>query len=394
VQFNATYSTLFEPHTFLAGHITVKNRLVLAPMTTYSSHADGTITAEEIAFLKRRSHGVGMAITAACYVIDHGHAFEGQWSCASDAMIPSLRQAAEAIKAGGALAILQIHHGGRLAPASLLGHAPLAPSAVAAMRPGADVPREMTESEIEATIKAFGAGALRAIRAGFDGVEIHGANGYLIQQFFSPHANRRTDQWGGSIENRAAFPIAVLEEVQEIVRRNAYRPFSIGYRLSPEEIEEPGIDMSDTIQLVEGLAACRPDWLHISTNNYFAGSLRDTADTLPRARVIAGLVRGRVTVIGVGSVATPAHALEVLAGGSNLVALGRSLIMEPEWVERVINGQEHEIRATLPASGGAELLTIPEPMYRKMVGRPGWLPVSNDSFTPPPGWTQLKKITA
>jgi len=374
VQFNIAYTPLFEPHTFLAGDITLKNRLVLAPMTTYSSNLDGTITPEEVEYLRRRSRGLGMVITAACYVIDHGHAFEGQWSCASDAMIPSLKLAADAIKGEGARAVLQLHHGGRLSPASLIGGAPLAPSPVVARRPNADVPREMTEVEIEETIKAFGQAARRAVQAGFDGVEIHGANGYLLQQFFSPHANRRTDQWGGSLENRAGFPIAVLEEVREIVRRNAYRPFSIGYRLSPEEPEEPGITMDDTMQLVEGLVACRPDWLHISTYNYPAGSLRDPDDHTPRAQIIAEKVAGRTTVIGVGSVIQPDDAVRVLQDGPQLVALGRAMIMEPDWAVKVYNGDEELIRTCLPTSGGIEMLTIPPPMYRKMLGRPGWLP--------------------
>jgi 2,4-dienoyl-CoA reductase-like NADH-dependent reductase (Old Yellow Enzyme family) len=238
------------------------------------------------------------------------------------------------------------------------------------------MPREMTEGEIEETIKAFGQAARRAILAGFDGVEIHGANGYLLQQFFSPHANRRSDQWGGSIENRAAFPIAVLEEVQEVVRRNAYRPFSIGYRLSPEEIDEPGITMEETMQLVEGIVACRPDWIHISTNEYFAGSIRDAADLRPRAKVIAEHTEGRTTLIGVGSILTPGDAVRVLDDGPQLVALGRALLMEPEWVEKVHAGEEDEIRTTLPTAGGAEMLTIPPRMYRKLLSRPGWLPTS------------------
>jgi 2,4-dienoyl-CoA reductase-like NADH-dependent reductase (Old Yellow Enzyme family) len=382
VQPNILYPSLFEPHTFLAGDITLRNRLVLAPMTTYSSNLDGTITPEEIEYLRRRSRGMGMVITAACYVAPHGHTFEGQWSCASDAMLPSLKLAAEAIKGEGARAVLQIHHGGRLAPASLLGHTPLAPSAVAAIRPGADTPREMTEGEIEETIKAFGAAARRAIHAGFDGVEIHGANGYLLQQFFSPHANHRCDQWGGSIENRALFPIAVLEEVQEIVRRNAYRPFSIGYRLSPEEIEEPGITMEDTMQLVEGLVACRPDWLHVSSGDYFRGSLRNPADRRPRAKMIAERVGSKTTVIAAGSVMTPAEATSVIADGSHLVALGRAMVMEPEWALKVLEGEEEAIRSCLPEEGGTELLTIPPPMYRKMLGRPGWLPVCPRGTSP------------
>jgi 2,4-dienoyl-CoA reductase-like NADH-dependent reductase (Old Yellow Enzyme family) len=363
------------PHTFVAGVTTLRNRLVLAPMTTYSSHANGTITDAELEFLRRRSKGVGMAITAACYVSYDGHAFDGQWSCASDEMIPSLKQAADAIRESGAVAVLQLHHGGRLCTSAILGHQPRGPSAVRAERPGADEPREMTESEIERTIAAFGQAARRAVRAGFDGVEIHGANGYLLQQFFSPHANRRADQWGGSVENRAAFPIAVLEEVQEIVRRNAYRPFSIGYRLSPEETEPEGITMADTLHLVEGLVACRPDWLHVSTNDFFAGSLRDRADAQARTAIIAECVDNRTAVIGVGSVLMPETAVRILDSGAHLVALARELVIEPEWVEKVAAGDLAAIRTCLPSDGADTELGIPTPMYRKMLGRPGWLPV-------------------
>ncbi len=385
MQPNPAYATLFEPYTFLAGDTTLRNRLVMAPMTTYSSNRDGTITPEELEYLRRRSRGIAMVITAACYVIDHGHAFDRQWSCATDEMIPSLRLAADAIKKEGAIAVLQLHHGGRLSPASLLGFAPLSPSTVAAERPGADVPREMSESEIEETIKAFGRAARRAIQAGFDAVEIHGANGYLLQQFFSPHSNRRTDQWGGSLENRAAFPIAVLEEVREVVRRNAYRPFSIGYRLSPEEITEPGISMEDTMQLVEGLVACRPDWLHISTNDYFAGSLRTPADFEPRAKVIAGHVQKRTTVIAAGSITSPSAAVQVLEDGPHLVAMGRGLLMEPEWAAKVYAGKENTIRLCMPGSYGSEQLTIPSPMYDKLLGRLGWVPVCHEETTAEPG---------
>lgn len=375
MQLNPTHTALFEPHTFATGHMVLPNRLVLAPMTTYSSHPDGTISREELAFLERRARGLGMVMTAACYVIHHGHAFDGQWSCATETMVPSLRAAATAIKRGGALAVLQIHHGGRLSPASILGHEPLAPSAVPARRAGADTPRAMTEAEIEETIKAFGQAARRAILAGYDGVEIHGANSYLLQQFFSPHANRRTDQWGGTVENRAAFPIAVLEEVQEIVRRNAYRPFAIGYRLSPEEVEEPGISLHDTMQLVEGIVACRPDWIHISTNDYFAGSIRASGDRVPRAKLIAERVRKRATVIGVGSIYTPDSAVRVLADGVDLVALGRSMIIEPEWPAKVECGDIRGLRACLPPVGAESLLDIPPGMYRRILGRPGWLPL-------------------
>lgn len=358
-------------------------------MTTSSSNPDGTIAPEELEFLRRRSKGVGLAITAPCSVSAEGKTFEGEWSCASDDMIPSLRSAASTIKRAGAIAVLQLHHGGRLAPAAILGSAPLSPSGVRAEVPGADLPRAMSEEEIEETIKAFGRAAKRAIQAGFDGIEIHGANGYLLQQFFSPHANRRADQWGGSVENRAAFPIAVVEEVQEVVRRNAYRPFSIGYRISPEEIEQPGITIEETLELVEGLVACRLDWLHIVTASYFAGSIRNAHDNRTRTRVIIDKVRNRTLVIGCGSISDPGDALRVLEEGADLVALGRALIMEPEWVEKVAEGYWDEIRYCLPTSSGTPGdLSIPPRMFRALLNRPGWMNLCQEAdsiYVPMPG---------
>jgi 2,4-dienoyl-CoA reductase-like NADH-dependent reductase (Old Yellow Enzyme family) len=373
---HTSVQSLFEPLTVHSGDITFRNRLVLAPMTTFASNSDGTITLEEIEFLRRRSRGVGMAITAASYVIEHGHTFDGQWSSASDEMLPSLRMAASAIREAGALAVLQLNHGGRLASSSVLGHQPLAPGAVAAQLPDAEKPRPMNDEEIEETIKAFGRATLRAIRAGFNGVEIHGGNGYLLQQFFSPNSNQRVDHWGGSLESRASFPIAVIEEVQEVVRRNAYTPFAIGFRLTPEEAENPGITMEDTYELVEGLAACRVDWITVSPgNNYFAGSLRNKRDSSPRAGLIARRVKDRTLVIGAGGIMHPQDALRVVDDGPQMVALGRALIVEPEWAQKVASGEFRQIRTCISSIGADTELNIPPAMYRKLLGRKGWLTV-------------------
>jgi 2,4-dienoyl-CoA reductase-like NADH-dependent reductase (Old Yellow Enzyme family) len=372
------HAQLFTPLTFYAGDITLRNRLVLAPMTTWSSDDDGTITPDELEFLRRRARGVGMAMTAACYVQPEGKAFDGQWSCATDEMIPSLRAAAEAIKSQGAVAVLQLHHGGRVSPSRLIGGQPVSASAVPAERPGAETPRAMTEQEIEETIEAFGAATKRAIRAGFNGVEIHGANGYLLQQFFSPHSNRRQDLWGGGVENRAAFPIAVLEEVQEVVRRNAYFPFGIGYRLSPEELEVPGITMEETLELVEGIAACRPDWIHVSTGNFFAGSIRRSRDTRPRVALIAEKVRNRTVIIGSGAITSPDLATQALEQGANLLALGRQLVVDPEWPQKVLEGRCDEILPCLPATNADHARTIPSSLYSHIIARPNWVPMCDD----------------
>ena len=385
-----TEAALFTPLTLRCG-LVLANRITIAPMTTWSSHQDGTIHPDEIAYLRRRSRGPALVMTAACYVQPEGHAFDGQWSCHDDAMLPSLRAAAETIKAEGALAVLQIHHGGRMCPASLLGHAPVSASAVAAERPGADLPRAMTEQEILTCIDAFAAATRRAIAAGYDGVEIHGANTYLLQQFFSPHSNRRNDRWGGTLENRMLFPLSVARAVLTAAAE-ADRPFAVGYRFSPEEIENPGITLEDTMQLVDALVAVRGDgdrgtvedrrldWLHVSVRDYRAGSLRDASVTARPTRAVIEHLEGidendRPPVIGVGMMHTPDDALLALEDGCAAVALGRIALMEPEWTAKVRAGQSADLRRSLPATDADTSLTIPAPMYRVLLTRPGWLPV-------------------
>jgi len=320
-----------------------------------------------------------MTITPPCAVRDDGRMHRQEWVCSDDSHLPSLRFAAEAIRGGGAKAVLELRHAGRLAVPLASADVPVAPSAIPADVPGAATPRELTEGEIEAVIKAFGEAARRAILSGFDAVELDGADGALLQQFFSPHANRRGDQWGGSVENRAAFPIAVLEEVREVVRRNAYRPFGIGYRLAPEEISDPGITIEQTLELVEGLVACRPDWIHISTTDYFAGSRRSSRDRRPLAAVISERIAGRTGVLGAGSITTPTQAASVVSDGADLVGVGRALIVDPDWVSKVLTAQEDSIVACLPRSGADTQLSIPAGMYRRLVDDPDWVYVCPDS---------------
>ncbi len=377
-------SRLFEPLQLHCG-LPLSNRITIAPMTTWSSHKDGTIHPDELAYLHRRSKGPSLFMTAACYVQPEGQAFDGQWGCHDEVMLPSLRAAADAIHAEGARAVLQIHHGGRMCPASLLdGNAPLSASAVPADRPGADIPRTMLEDEIFDCIDAFADATSRAIAAGYDGVEIHGANTYLLQQFFSPHSNRRGDDWGGTLEKRMRFPLAVAEAVLEAANA-ANRPFAVGYRLSPEEIEQPGITLEDTMFLVDALTAlrsgnCKLDWLHISVRDYKAGSMRNPQVTERPTRAIAEHLAQlptseRPALIGVGMMYTPEDALLAIEDGCDAIALGRIALMEPEWTEKVRGNHAEDIRQTLPAQGGEVELTLPGPLYRALVNRKGWLPV-------------------
>ncbi len=364
---------LFEEYRLPVSGVTLPNRLALAPMTTYSSQEDGTITDAEVEYLRRRAAGgLGTIITAACYVERVGQGFVGQWACDDDRHLPSLRRAAEAIKGEGAVALLQIHDAGRMSDPRVIDWTPRSASDVVAPRPNSLPPRPMTEAEIHGSIAAFAAAAERAIEAGYDGVEIHGANTYLIQQFFSPHSNRREDEWGGDLHRRMRFPLAVAKAVRAAVGRDAV----VGYRFSSEEIEEPGITMEDTQQLVDALSDLALDYLHISLSHYNLGSLRDERDTRSRIGLVADEIDGRTALMGVGSVWTRADAENVLAAGADLVAVGRAALTEPEWACKIRN--DEPVRTCLLPENGDKEAALPPPLYQKILSVPGWVPICGE----------------
>lgn len=345
-----TTRTFLAPFTLKSG-VTLKNRIVMAPMTTCSSFHDGQPTDDELAYYRLRSGGPGMVISAAANVSAIGKGFEGQMSVASDRFIPRLTKVANALKVGGAKAILQLHHSGRMSNSALLrGAEPVSASAIPAERPRAEIPRELTEDEIEATINDFAKAAKRALKAGFDGVEIHGANTYLVQQFFSPHSNRRKDRWGGSLEKRLTFPLLVVERIAQVVQQYGSPNFIVGYRLSPEEYETPGITLTDTLTLIEHLIEMPIDYLHLSLANVWQSPKTAHPDQRPIAIQINEALNERIPLIVVGNISTPDEAEEVIAHNIPLVALGKALLREPKWVEKVEAGDEGAIRYTISQS--------------------------------------------
>jgi len=371
---NASYASLFESYAFRSG-VAVNNRVVMAPMTNWSSNPDGSVSDAEIRYYERRSGKIGMVITAVAYVSPHGKGFDGQVSADRDEMIPSLRWLAEAIKNKGSKAVLQIFHGGRECPPELIPNGEVVGvSTVPSPNKPSAVPRELSHDEIVSIIKDFGEAARRAIEAGFDGVEIHGANGYLIQQFFSPHSNTRSDQWGGSTAKRMSFPLAVVDEVKRVVSAYAKQPFLIGYRFSPEEAHNPGITMPDTLELVEALSRKELDYLHVSLMDFWSLPRSGEVQNKPRIELIHEKVAGRAPVIGVGSIHTAEEASKALDTGIELIALGRELIMEPDWVQKIEEGRESDIAVTI-SRDAQERLVLTDPLWHAVINREGWFPV-------------------
>jgi len=366
-----SFSALFQPYTFRSG-VHVRNRLVLAPMTTWSSDPDDSVSQAELDYVARRSKGVGLALTAVTYVTPNGKGFQGQFGAEHDQRLDSLKSLAAAIKSGGARAVLQIFHAGHQALPEFVDNdvvsaSPVPPPA-SPFRSDTPVPvRALTQKEIHDIVLDFGQTTRRAIEAGFDGVEIHGANGYLIQQFVSGHSNRRTDDWGGSLENRLRFPLAVIEEVKRVIATHAQGPFLLGYRFSPEEPHEQGLTMHDALSLVEALRAQDLDYVHVSLSEY-AGQPRRGND-LERTRLeqIAERLGTQTPLIAVGNVWSPENALQALDLGASFVALGRALLLDPEWVQKVEAGRSQDIQTTLSIND-REALTLPEPLWKLLTG--------------------------
>lgn len=348
-----------EPYTFKNG-MTVKNRVVIPPMTEASSFEEGSITTDELRYFRIHSGGVGMFISPVANVSESGKGFEGQLSITDDRFLPGLTKMASAMKQGGAKAILQIFHAGRMSNSKVLrGTQAVSASAVAAERPNAETPRELTNPEIEQIIDDFGEATRRAIQAGFDGIELHGANTYLLQQFFSPHSNRRTDKWGGNVQKRMKFALEVIKRVHSVVTQYAKEPFIVGYRISPEEIETPGIRLADTMQFIDVLADQPIDYLHISMGYVWRTSLNDETDTEPIILKIKRQIHNRLPLISVGSVEQPADAEKVLDAGIDFVAIGRELLREPNWIQKVESNDEESIRYTISIQDLDELGITP-----------------------------------
>lgn len=342
---------IFEPYTLNNG-VTVDNRLVVAPMTHWASDAEGHLTDQERAFLNGRAKGFGLFITAATLVSPEGKAFAGEPEAIGEDDLESLKALAQLIKGQGAKAILQLHHGGRQAQMELVGGLDRVSASSDSDIDGGEQPadgvRAMTVEEIQQVIAAFGRATTLAIEAGFDGVEIHGANGYLLQQFYSGHSNRRTDAWGGSVEKRMRFPLAVVDAVTA-ARDKAQRPdFIVGYRFSPEEPEERGLTMTDTFALVDALVEKSLQYLHVSLHDFFAHARRGADTAQLRTALIHERIGGQLPLIGVGNLLDANDVDRAWATGSTeFLAFGKAVLLNPNLVEPLRSGRYDEIETQL-----------------------------------------------
>jgi 2,4-dienoyl-CoA reductase-like NADH-dependent reductase (Old Yellow Enzyme family) len=331
----------------LAG-LTVPNRTVMAAMSSCLGTEEGRVTDAVVEYYRRRAVGGTGLIVVEFTGVDRrfGRAETTQLLIDDDAAIAGHRRIAGAITAEGARVALQLHSPGQFAPRTTLDGLPYSPSAQVSRRDGTTpVSRELTAAEIEELVASFAAAATRAVAAGYEAIEIHGAHGYLPMAFLSPLTNRRDDAWGGDFDRRLRFPAEVLRVVKAAI--GPARP--LVYRLSSDEFLKGGLGLDDVLRIVPHLVAAGADAIHVSSGSIL--SIDRTIDPMSVeegwrfAHSAAIRKAAGVPVIAVGPARQPHVAEAALARGDiDMIALGRPLLADPDWPRKAIAGDVDAIR--------------------------------------------------
>ena len=313
---------LFSPLTLAHGPA-LKNRFMLAPLTNLQSHPDGVLSDDEFKWLTLRAKGgFGLTMTCAAHVQAVGQGFPGQLGVFGAQHLAGLTRLAAEIKRHGSVAALQMHHAGNRSPKDLVG------TPVSASDDPETGARGLSLGEVEQLVEDFVAAAVRAEQAGFDGVEIHGAHGYVLAQFLSPEINKRADRYGGSIENRAR----IFHEIIDGVRARTRPDFQVGLRLSPERF---GLKLAEIVETTRTiLADGKIDYLDMSLWDVFKEPVEDEFKGRSLMSYFTDLDRGQVRLGVAGKVTSPAIAAQMLENGADYVLIGRAAILHHDFVER------------------------------------------------------------
>ena len=314
---------LFEPLSFHRGPA-MKNRFVLAPMTNLQSHADGVLSEDELHWLTMRAAGgFGLVMTCASHVQAIGQGFPGQLGIWSDIHVEGLTRLAAEIRRHGSIAVTQLHHAGLRSPAALIGTAPV--SASDDEKTGA---RALSTGEVEQLTEDFILAAVRAEHAGFDGVQVHGAHGYIVCQFLSTTVNRRDDRYGGSLENRCRL----LFDIVEGIRARCRPDFLLSVRLSPERF---GMTLGESTVIAQRLMQSGLiDLLDMSLWDVFKKPEEEEFKDKPLLDWFTALDRGEVRLSVAGKIQSARDAGRVLAAGADLLTIGRAAILHHDFPEQ------------------------------------------------------------
>ena len=326
-----------------------KNRFMLAPLTNLQSHPDGTLSDDEFNWLTyRATGGFGLVMTGAAHVQRVGQGFPGKLGVFSDDHMPGLTRLAAKIKAEGAVLLrcgcTPCRH--PLRPKDLIGEQPRGPSEDA--ETGS---RALSLAEVEELVEDFVAAAVRAERAGFDGVELHGAHGYILCAFMSPETNRREDRYGGSPENRARIVFEIIKGVRERTRPD----FQLGLRLSPERF---GLRMAEQIEVARRvLASGDLDYLDMSLWDVFKAPVEEAFAHRPLIDWFTELPRGETRLGAAGKLMSAADCRRILEHGADFAILGRAAVLHHDFPQKVAGDPDFHSDRSVPVTRACSCAT-------------------------------------
>lgn len=369
---NDTYKPLFEPITLPNG-IELDNRFVLSPMITNSSTREGLVTKEDINYSERRASSAPLQITGAAYISKLGQLFEFGYSVDKDRSIEGLKKLAQAMKKDGAKAIIQLTHAGRFSKITLKDFGVVyGPSYMELNSPVEHTVLPMSKRHIDLVIQAYADATRRAIKAGFDGVEISSAQRLLIQTFLSTFSNERDDEYGiSSLENRMRFGLEVMQAVQKVIDEEAPKDFILGYRGTPEETRGNSIGYS-----VEEFITYMNRVMDVANIHYFATASWGRSVYLSKVRqgkfkgeymnqVIYDHFHDRVPIMATGGINSPDKALEALQF-ADMVGMSTPFVTEPDFVAKLKNGKESEINLDITLDEAYDL-AIPPRAFKDLI---------------------------
>jgi len=327
------------------GGIQLRNRIIMAPMGTLLANKDGTVSERLCRYYEERAKGgVGLIIVEVTAVAREGRVDSREIGIYDDKFLPGLKQLADCCHRQGALIAIQLHHAGRQTTSQATGGQPVAPSPIPSPAVGV-MPRELTIAEIQGLVESYGQSAKRAREAGFDAVEVHGAHGYLVCQFLSAYSNKRTDKYGGSLENRTRFALEAVASIKEL----AGADYPLLFRISAKEGVPDGLKLEETRIIAQRLEQAGVHCLDISAGNYDAGQLIIQPGWLSRGCLVplAEAIKKEVTIpVSVaGRLNDPVLANQIIEQGkTDFVSLGRPLLADPELPRKAMEGRLDDLR--------------------------------------------------
>ena len=340
------FPKLFSP--FKIGSLSIQNRMVMSPMETHLCDKEGFVTEEIIAYYKERAlGGVGYITMENTAVDPAGRVNDGMLCIQDDKFIPGLKKLTDCIHAVGGKIIIQLSHAGKEALPYFTGLKPVAPSAIPSPLTK-EMPKELTVEEIKDIINKFSEGATRAIRAGFDGIEIHMAHGYLVNQFLSPESNVRTDDYGGDTARRSRF----AREIVESIKKHTPKDYPVICRISADEYTDTGLKLEESKEIAKILENADASAIHVSACNYASAFFNIPCYYLEEGCFIH-LAEGiksvvKIPVLAVGRILNPIMAESILQENkADLIVLGRTLIADPHFPNKVKEGLLDDIRTCI-----------------------------------------------